>query len=219
MSSPVSKLSAKRIFISLLIIILIPISAHYLDMLTQIHDISLMCSMNIGISLLIMYDWNLFGIHYNRAKANLFDTLLFTLIGCAGISAVFWISEHFLMASPVLPDPKVMRAYGYARPGMWAAFSFMQAVLVNMGFKVMTDPLKIKTRELQTILLTGLLFPLLFTALFTPFDIVLIARTYLYNFLLVTLLSYMYNQSHSIMPGILSMTIVYLAVMFISFTA
>jgi len=42
-----------------------------------------MCAMNIGISLLIMYDWNLFGIHYNRSKANLFDTLLFTLIGCA----------------------------------------------------------------------------------------------------------------------------------------
>ena len=219
MSESVSKLSAKRILISLLIIILIPVGAHYLDRLTQIHDISLMCAMNIGISLLIMYDWNLFGIHYNRSKANLFDTLLFTLIGCAGITALIWASNRWLQPVMVLPDVKVMRAYGYARPGMWVAFSFMEAVLVNMGFKILTDPLKIKTRELQTILLTGLLFPLLFTALFTPIDIVLLARTYLYNFVLVTLLSYMYNQSHSIMPGILAMTIVYLGVMITAFIA
>ena len=75
-----TKLSLKRVIRSLILFIFIPVTARILNIFVQQYDISLMTSFNIVGSLLIFYDWNLFGIHYNRAKYNLDDTILYTVV-------------------------------------------------------------------------------------------------------------------------------------------
>lgn len=206
----ISTLSMKRIIISLSIFIAIPLTAHLLDLWVNQYAISLMFCMNIGVSALIIYDWNLFGIHYNRAKKNAMDTVLFTAAGGVLIMVWIYVGANLLKANIILPGNRDLIEYGYARPGMMIAFSFMEAAGVSISFKCFTDHFDIRGKELQSILLSGLLFGLLFTVIFLPsLDIGLFFRTYLYNMVLTAYLSYLYNQCHTIIPGMLAMTIVY----------
>ena len=75
-----STLSLKRVIRSVILFALIPVCARILNVFVMQYDISLMTSFNIIGSILIFYDWNLFGIHYNRAKYNLDDTTLYTAV-------------------------------------------------------------------------------------------------------------------------------------------
>jgi hypothetical protein len=210
----ISTMSTKRILISLLIFLLIPACAHLLDLKINQYAISLMFSMNIGTSALIIYDWNLFGIHYNRSKQNIMDTILFTVFGSILILIWVYVGSSMLKANIILPGNSDLIEYGYARPGMLIAFSFMEAVSVSISFKCFTDHFDVRGKELQSILLSGLLFGLVFTLMFLPaWNTGLFFRTYFYNMILIAFLSYLYNQSHTIFPGILAMTIIYLAVM------
>ena len=211
-----SSLSLKRVFISLFIVALVPAIAKALNIFVKQEDISMMFALNQCGSLLIMYDWNLFGIHYNRSKAAPQDFLIYFLLGMVLLGLWLWIGKSFLQSHVVLPKASSLIAYGYARPGMMIAFSFMEATVVNIGFKCLTDHLDVRTREIQAILISGLLFGLVFTLLFTPWDLALWFRTYLYNLILISILSYLYNQSSSFMPGMLAMCVVYLGAMTIS---
>ena len=83
MTQTISTLSRKRIVISLILTAMIPTTARILNIFLDQEQISLMFSMNIFTSVLIMYNWNLVAIHYNRAKENIPDTILYTLIGGA----------------------------------------------------------------------------------------------------------------------------------------
>lgn len=210
----ISTLSKKRVFLSLLIFFLIPVCAHVLDLFIDQFAISLMFCMNVGTSILIIYDWNLFGIHYNRAKSNLFDAVLFVAFG--GILILLWlyVGSHFLKANIILPGESDLTGYGYARPGMIIAFSLMEAACVSISFKCFTDHLDVRGKELQAILFSGLLFGLFFTVIYLPsFNLGLFFRTYLYNIVLIMFISYLYNQSHSILPGMCAMAAVYLIIM------
>ena len=211
----ISTLSWKRILISLAIFILIPFAAHLIDLKINQYAISLMFCMNIGTSILIIYDWNLFGIHYNRAKHNAMDTILYTAIGAILIMLWIYVGSNFLQANIILPGNSDLIEYGYARPGMMIAFSFMEAACVSISFKCFTDHLNVRGKEFQVILLSGLLFGLLFTVIYLPvWDVGLFFRTYLYNMVLTAYLAYLYNQCHTFIPGMLAMSIIYFIVMF-----
>ena len=212
----ITSLSTKRIIISFLLLAAVPAAAVLLDRLIDHRWISYMFSLNIFISLLIMYDWNLFGIHYNRSKSDPFEALIYTLIGAVLVYAWHWAGSHLLKAVILLPPGSVLRMYGYARPGMLAAFSFMQASAVNIGFKVLTDRFSVYGREFLSILLSAVVFGLLITLSYVPFSFSVLIPAYLYNMGITAIMSYLYNQSHSFFPGILSLTAVYLAVMILS---
>jgi hypothetical protein len=211
----ISSLSRKRILISLAIFVAIPLSAQLLNHWVNEYAISLMFTMNLGGGALIIYDWNLFGIHYNRAKNNGMDTILFTAVGCILLMLWLYVGSNFLKANIILPGDSDLIEYGYARPGMLIAFSFMEAAAVSISFKCFTDHFDVRGKELQSILLSGILFGLIFTVLFLPsFEIGLFFRTYFYNIVLISYLSYLYNQCHTIIPGMLAMTIIYFIAMF-----
>lgn len=216
MTTPtISSLSFKRRLISLSIFFAIPFAAHLLDLVINEYAISLMFCMNVGTAALIIYDWNLFGIHYNRAKRNTVDTVLFTVVGSILIMLWLYVGSNFLKANIIIPGNSDLTEYGYARPGMLIAFSFMEAACVSISFKCFTDHFDVRGKELQSILLSGLLFGLLFTVIYLPsIDLGLFFRTYLYNIVLISFLSYLYNQCHTIIPGMLAMSIVYFIAMF-----
>lgn len=212
MSNTLSSLSTRRIIISLIIFFLIPLTAYVLDIFISDYDLSLMLSMNVLTSVLIIYNWELVEIHYNRAKGNLPDTILFFVIGLILIRLCAWFGMSFLKITPLFPSPETAARYPYAIPPLLAAFSFMEAALVNISFKCITDHLDVRSREIQAILISGILFGFVFTAAFMPrpFSLNILFRTYLYNLVLVSILSYLYNQSNSLIPGVLSMGCVYL---------
>ena len=89
-------------------------------------------------------------------------------------------------------------------------FSFSLAALVNIEFKCMTDHFKIHAREATMILLSGFLFGFIYTICFCPLQLQVFVPTYLYNVILISVLSYLYNQTHSFIPGILAMGTAYL---------
>ncbi|MBR4445805.1 MAG: hypothetical protein IKS37_07940, partial [Solobacterium sp.] len=206
---------------SILIIIMIPVTAWLLDRFADFYTLSLAVSFNIWTSVLIMYDWSLFGIHYNRVKKNPVNSLIFAIIGMILIGIWLWIGQNFLHSNILIAGGSVLRRYGYARPAMLAAFSFMQAAVVNIGFKCLTDHLAVRSGEVQAILISGFLFGFLMTAIFTvpPFSIGIFVTSYLYYFGLTAILSYLYRESTSFMPGLVAMGTVYLFNMLLSLAA
>ncbi len=210
-----SSLSMKRIIISLLIFALIPAVRAGIFRLTDNDTIAFTFAVNLAGTSLVIYDWNLFGIHYNRAKNSVADTLIYTLVGCVLIGGLTFFSQRFLKAYIPLPDAATLGAYGFAMPPIILAYSFVLGIVINISFKCLTDHMDIRDRELLIILASGFLFGLCYTAAFTPLgDLNLLIRTYLYNVLLISFMSYLYNQSNSFIPGILSFTAVMLVLQF-----
>ncbi len=212
-----STLSLKRVIRSVILFALIPVCARILNVFVMQYDISLMTSFNIIGSILIFYDWNLFGIHYNRAKYNLDDTTLYTAV--AYVLILIWtiFALEKLHCRVVIPSGETLQSYGYARAGMMIAYSFMEATTVSIAVKCATDHMIINRNELQIILLTGLLAGAGMTILFIPsLNPFTLMTTLLYNVILMILLSYFYNQTGSFIPGMLGFALVNLTIMIIS---
>jgi len=209
-----STLSTKRILISLLLIISIPAVTYGVNLFADQFNLSEAFAFNLAGCLLIFYDWNLFGTHYNRSKYNIKTFFIYFLIGIALIGLWLQAGIHFLQTGPVLPEGTSLIRFGYGRPMMMIAYSFLQAVVISIGFKVLTDHMDVRHRELQSILLSGFLFGLLYTLLFSfPFELTAFVRSLLYNVVLTAILSYLYNQSRSFMPGLTAFTVIYFLAM------
>ena len=221
-----SSLSMKRIVISLIIFALIPAVRAGIFRITGNDTIAFTFAVNLAGTCLIVYDWNLFGIHYNRAKSAIFDTAVYTLIGTVLIGGLTMFGRRFLMAYIPLPDPVTVHTYMFALPPIILAYSFVLGTVINISFKCLTVldkpgfrfvKMDIRDRELLIILASGFLFGLCYTAAFAPLqDMNLLIRTYLYNVLLVSSMSYLYNQSNSFIPGILSFTAIMLVLQIIT---
>ena len=206
----ISRLSNKRIILSALMVFLLRPLAEAVNYMIHDSTIAWMFALNIMGSLLIMYDWNLFGIHYNRAKANKGDFLIYGALGLFLIGGWMMVNIRWIHGSFPLPDRAVMKEDLFALPAILAAYSFLQSSVVNIGFKCLTDHLKVRSNELQIILLSGIIFGVLYTLITLP-QLSAALPTLVYHVVLVWILSYLYNQSNSFMPGLCAMTIIYFA--------
>lgn len=197
-----STLSRKRVIISLIVFISTTFVAHTINIAIQQYDISLMFALNLSATILIMYNWNLFGIHYNRAKYNLADTLLYSFIAFVFTCLWTYVSNNFLHSIIIIPPTSSLVQYGYARIGMLIAYSFSESALICITQKCATDHMHARHHELQVILLSGMALGVLTTIVFLPsLNILTILTTLLYNVVLCTIFSYMYNQTHSFIPA------------------
>lgn len=196
---------------------MIPAGARILNIWVEQYDISLMTCFNVFGSILIIYDWNLFGLHYNRAKYNPDDTVLYAVM--AYVLILIWtvFSLEKLHCRIVVPSGETLLAFGYARPGMLVGYSFMEAASISIAVKCATDHMKVNHNELQIILTTGILAGIAMTFLFIPsLNLLTVLTTLLYNVILMILLSYFYNQTGSFIPGALGFALVNLTVMIVA---
>ena len=207
-------LPLKRVLISLLLFLLCALSWRIFDVFIKEVYISKMISINLFGSILIIYNWSLIELHHERIKDNN-DKYLFFVLNLLFIGILTFISKRIFQAEILIPEDIILISYGYARPGMYFAFSLIKAFLINISFKCLTDHLDIKQKELQVILVSSLVFGLVLTLAFTPLNISILSRTYLYNILLIAFLSYSYNQTSSLLPGTIALAIVHLLFMFI----
>ena len=205
-------MSTKHIILTTLMFVMIPILAKVIDIFVVQETISLMIAMNLLGTAIIIYNWKLLELHYYRIQGQS-DNLFYTLVDIVAIAVIFFIASHFFHADILIASREALKAYGYARFGMVCAFSYIESAIVNITFKCITDHLNIKQKELQVVLTTAITFGFLLTFIFVPFDLSLFVRTYVYNLFLISILSYSYNQTHSILPGIFSMGLIYLIVL------
>lgn len=215
-----STLSFRRVVISLLLFLAIPVCARILNLSVRQYDISLMTCFNVLGSILIIYNWNLFGIHYNRAKYNLDDTLLYTVF--AYVLILIWtvFALEKLHCRIVVPSSDILHMYGYARIGMLVGYSFMESVSISIAVKCATDRLRVNRNELQIILFTGIMAGIAMTFLFIPsLNPLILLTTLLYNVVLMTMLSYFYNQTGSFIPGAMGFAFVNLTIMLVAYLA
>jgi len=203
-------MSTQRILISLFIFLLMPAIRFLIRNWIGNDTLALMFALNFCVWLLIIYDWELFGLHWLRAKANIPDTLLYSFIGMIVIFIWTYVDLHFLRGTVLLPNPADIRRYPIAYPAVIIAFSFSLSALVNITFKCITDHFKMHAGEAIMILISGFLFGFVYTICITPARPALFFPTYLYNVILICALSYLYNQTHSFIPGILAMGTAYL---------
>lgn len=206
----VSSLSLKRMVISLVVLCLLPGIERLV--LTPARDTTLALAFTLNLigCILIIYDWELVGVHYNRAKKKPSRCIAWTIVGIVLIGFWMFIAMHFLHASPVFPEKETMSNSLSITIAAIPAFSFVQACIVNLSFKCLTDHISVRQKEELVILLSGFLFGTLYTVLFLPMSIEVFLPLLLYNILLVCILSYLYNQSGNLVPGTMAMTVCYL---------
>lgn len=209
-----STLSKKRIIITTLIFLITPILYNLVNLWIDNETLAMMLSLNFSGWALIIYDWNLFGIHYNRAKADPKETLIYTIIGLVLMAIWTFINRKFLKGYMLLPQSETLVEYRFAIPPIFIAYSYIQATIINICFKTLMDHVEIASREVFIILLSGFLFGTIFTICFTPFTPSLFIPSLLYNIITVSIMSYLYNQSSSFIPGILSFGTIYLILQF-----
>lgn len=203
-------MSTKRIVLSFLIFLLVPVIRRVITQFIGNDTLSLMFALNFSAWLLIIYDWELFGLHWNRAKENYSEVAVYVVIGFIALFLWTLINTRYLRGSLTLPDPAVFKTDPIAGPAVRFAFSLSLGLIVNIEFKCLTDHMKIHAREATMILVTGFMFGFLYTLLFLPSNFAQIPSTYLYYVVMFSLFSYLYNQTHTIIPGIISYTAVYL---------
>ncbi len=199
-----STLSRKRMYITLLLFFMIPATAHLINIFLVQYDISLMFAFNVFAAVMIMYDWNLFAIHYNRMKEKFGSCLVFMLLAIAFLFLWTWVGLNALSCRIMIPSGHILRSFGYARIGMLIAYSFSEAAAISIAFKAGTDHFRIRNHELQIILISGLLFGIVLTIMFLPStNFLTILTTLLYNVISMIFLSYLYNQTNTFFPGML----------------
>ncbi|MCF0110081.1 MAG: hypothetical protein HUJ57_08520 [Erysipelotrichaceae bacterium] len=211
-----SSLSTKRIVISLILFFGIPALTFALKMLGGNETLAFTAACNVLVTALIIYDWNLFGIHYNRFKERFGESFMFYVLALIIISGWTWINVTFLKGDMKMPDPAVIRKYQVGAPLIMMAYSYMRCVGMGLACKCMTDRLKVQSQELQVILVSGFLFAALYVVAFIPFNIIVWTLSFLYYVVTYCVISYTYNQCHSFLPGYLALGTVQLVLIILS---
>lgn len=211
-----TRLSKKRIFISLSIFLLIPLVSFFLNRFIHNDTLTYMFTINLVTWILILYDWNFFGIHYNRCKKEPLPALRHTLYGIGLIAAWLWIAQIFLHGSPFFPDFSSIRTYPAAYPAVLIAYSFGHGTLMNIGFKVMTDRIRVKKQVLLAILLSAVFFGTFYTFLFHFHAFSDFFSVLFFTVVLTGIQSFLCSRAHSIFPGIIATSFVFLLFQFLA---
>ena len=209
-----TRLSKKRILISLLLFSSIPFLSFFLNQFVHNHTLTQMFAINFTVWILIMYDWNLFGIHYNRCKKEPDKALRYTLIGIGLVSAWIFASRFFLHAGHIFPDFLSIHSYRAAWPAVLIAYSFGNSALMNIGFKVMTDRIRIKGQVLLAILVTAGVFGTFYTLLFHFWSFSEFFAALFFTIVLTGIQSFLCSRAHTIFPGMIATALVFLLFQF-----
>jgi len=207
----ISSLSLKRIVISLLILFSFPLLKSAVKQLAREETLATAFSFNLIGCILLIYDWELVAVHYKRAKKNFSATVTWMFIGILLIGIWLFTGKYLLQAKIILPEEVSLQNSLMVLIAALPAYTLLQASIIHVSFKCITDHLSVHQREELVILLSGFLFGPIYTLLFFPYTLEIFAPTLLYNIVLIVILSYLYNQSGNLVSGTLAMGFCYLS--------
>lgn len=207
-----SSLKIKRIVITTFIYFISPFMATLASKLINDMTISHTLIQSIVGFINITYNWDLFALHYNRAKKSLGDIIFFSVVGIILMGILTYININYIYGYILLADPVTFSTYYGGSALILIVLTFIYSFNSLITFKCILDRIKITSSTIQMILFSGLFFGLLISILFVPYNIDIQIASFLFYSILYMICSYQYNQTQTIIPSIISMSIILLAV-------
>lgn len=205
MSNESTTLPYSRIILSVCYFLIVPVFSPLINMIIQNQLISYTFAVSLSGLLLMIQNWDLLAIHGNRFKDDYKEAIFFTIIGILIMSFLVWANTNYLNAFLPLIAKESLQAFSWFIAPILIINTFVFAMNYVIVFKCVTDRLKLKHAEAVVILLSGFIFALLFTVTYIPFDMIAWLKGYLFYFVITIIISYLYNQTHSFLPGMFSL--------------
>ncbi|MCI6271537.1 MAG: hypothetical protein MR601_01175 [Erysipelotrichaceae bacterium] len=203
-----SSLTFKRILITSLFYFLTPFFVGLVNKFIDNLTISYTLIFSIVGFFNITYNWDLFALHYNRSKKAIGDTIFFTLVALASMGLLTYLNINYIYGYIIMSDRSTLLTYYGGAPLILIVFCFIFSFNTAITFKCILDRIKISSSTIQLILFSGLMFALLFNITYLPLDINTQVSSFLFYSILYMIFSYIYNQTRSILPSIISLSII-----------
>ncbi|HCY07197.1 MAG TPA: hypothetical protein DHS57_08150 [Erysipelotrichaceae bacterium] len=203
-----STLKISRILITAVLFFTIPTVSKLFNILIEDMTISYCLAISIVAFIFIVYNWDLFALHYNRSKKNIPDTIFYTIVGVVLLGVLTYINQNFIKGYILLCDEATLKNYIGGAPILIISHSFSFSICMMIAYKSIIDRIKIAISTELVILFSGLFFGLLYTIFYVPFDLDLMITSFLYYSIFFIISSYLYNQSGSFIPAMIAITLV-----------
>ncbi len=203
-----STLNISRILITSFLFFSIPFVSSMLDKIISNITISYSLTISIVAFIYIVYNWDLFALHYNRSKKNIPDTIFFTIVGLVLFGILTYINQRFIKGYILLCDEATLRSYVGGTPILIISYTFSFALCMMIAYKSIVDRIKIEISTELVILFSGLFFGLLYTIFYVPYNLDLMISSFLYYSIFFIISSYLYNQCGSFIPAMISITLI-----------
>ncbi len=207
MSTNNTTLSLRRIIITLLGFISIPFIKNITESIIHNELASYTFAFSLIGIFLTFLNWDLLCVHLQRFTSDIKESLFFTLFGTIFLALLFVMNYLLLNAYVPLINPEEFKEFTILFFPILYSYTVLFSSLYIISFKSLTDRLGIKKAELTVIFFSGFLFSLLFTMTFIPFSVFEWLKGYLFYFLVTTVLSYLYNQTKSLFPSLIALSI------------
>ena len=203
-----STLNISRILITSFLFFSIPFVSSMLDKIISNITISYSLTISIVAFIYIVYNWDLFALHYNRSKKNIPDTIFFTIVGLVLFGILTYINQRFIKGYILLCDEATLRSYVGGTPILIISYTFSFALCMMIAYKSIVDRIKIEISTELVILFSGLFFGLLYTIFYVPYNLDLMISSFLYYSIFFIISSYLYNQCGSFIPAMISIKLI-----------
>ncbi|MBQ7889912.1 MAG: hypothetical protein IJ356_09150 [Erysipelotrichaceae bacterium] len=204
-----------KIIVCCLVFFFLPVFAELATNITESRTIALTLVISTSALFLISANHQLAGLHWRRFIANPKENIIYILFSALFIWASGYLSELLFSFQFEVIDPEILKKYLFFAPVIIITYTFSHAFSLNIIFKLLTDKINFHTEPHIVILYSGLLFALYMTcsqfvlpALFTQqVHVLTILKGFIMNFLVSLCCSYCYNQTRSIFPMTLGLTL------------
>lgn len=205
MTQQSSTLSIQHIIFTFCSFLIVPILTPLLNMVIHNEVITYTFTLNLAGLLILIRNWNLISLHAQRLKEEKHEAIFFFGIGLLLFTLLFIGNQLYLDAFAPIIKIQLIQSFSLFYLIFFTAFTYIFALIFVVTFKCVTDRLNLKNAEMVVILLSGFLFSLIFTICYIPFNLIEWLKGYLFYFFVTSVISYLYNQTRSIIPGLLSL--------------
>lgn len=169
-------------------------------------------SLHLSGCYLIARNWDIISIHWVRFMDDLKESLFFSLVGFILLAILFYINSSLLHASILTINPEDVKSISFFLFLPLFTYGILFPALYLIAFKCLSDRLMIKKAEFTVIFFSSFLFSLFFTALFIPLAPLAFLKGYLFYLLVTMILSYLYNQTKSLVTSFISFSLILIVV-------
>lgn len=155
----------------------------------------------------IIFNWDLFALHYNRMKKNLADCTFFVFISIIIIGLLFFMNHTLIHAFVLKPSQEIIQNFKFLYIIFIVNYSFIFSFISLITFKCVIDPLT-KMPVITRFMLSGLLFSLIFCISFVGFSPTQFLLSFVFYSFLYAYFSYTYHQTRSVFPVMIAYAVV-----------
>lgn len=180
----------------------------FLTVMTLSKTISITVLLNTFMLIILLFNYKLIMNHFHRFFDALKENIFYTLIGCIMVGLLFVIDYLFLKSGFPVVEKAIVFAYPFFFPFIFFAFCCSTSFCCCTALKLFTDRLHLGKQEKYIILLSGILFGLLTALCELPLPWLQIIRNFALYTSIGIIAAYLYNQTSSIFPMMISFSFV-----------